>query len=212
MWSKAKRQELIELLSSLYPDPSSELRFKNDYQLLISVMLSAQCTDKKVNEVTPLLFKKYQNFKSLGAALESEVAIIIRPINYYRTKAKNIIATASDITLHHDGRLPLNRTDLEELPGVGRKTASVILSEKNVEPAFPVDTHVYRLARRLELAKRENREGVEEELRLAFNPKHWRHLHHQLIFHGRRVCKAQRPLCSECTLSKLCPSSSANEP
>ncbi len=201
------KKKLIKIFAELYPDPQSELNFKNDYQLLISVILSAQCTDKKVNQVTPTLFKSYPNFKQLALAKVNEVENIIRAVNYYKTKSKNIIATAKHVTEEHRGKLPVTRQALEALPGVGRKTASVVLSEKGIEPAFPVDTHVFRVSKRLGLAESDKRDKVEEEVKQAFTPSLWRELHHWLIFHGRRVCKANRPLCSSCALNKMCPSS-----
>ena len=206
IWSEAKKSKLLKIFEELYPDPQSELNFKNDYQLLISVILSAQCTDKKVNQVTPELFSSFKNFKQLGEAKLSKVEQIIRQVNYYKTKSKNIIKTAEIITEKYRGKLPLTREELEALPGVGRKTTSVVLSEKDIEPAFPVDTHVFRVSRRLKLATRTDRDKVEEQVRTKFDPKHWRPLHHWLIFHGRRVCKAQTPLCGNCSLSDLCPS------
>lgn len=207
IWSEGRKKKLLTELERLYPDPQSELQFQNDYQLLIAVILSAQCTDKKVNEVTPALFRKYKDFKQLAKAPVSDVETLIRQVNYFKTKSKNIVATAKIVATDYDGKLPLERSALEALPGVGRKTTNVVLSEKGVEPAFPVDTHVYRVSRRLRLATRTDRDKVEEQIRMKFDPSLWRNLHHWLIFHGRRVCKAQNPLCDECTLSNLCPSS-----
>ena len=203
-WTPRRKQQLLSLLRDLYPNPKSELHFRGNYQLVVSVALSAQCTDKKVNEVTPSLFERYPDFSALAKAKQSDVEKIIRQVNYYKSKSKNIIAMAKKVTEEFAGKLPRERTKLESLAGVGRKTASVILSERGIEPAFPVDTHVFRVARRLELAFSDKRDEVEEEIKSCFDPKTWRELHHWLIFHGRRVCKAQRPLCGECALSKLC--------
>lgn len=208
LWPEIRKQALLREFARLYPDPQSELRFSNDYQLIVSVILSAQCTDKKVNEVTPALFKRYPSFRKLSQAKLSDVEILIRPVNYYRTKAKNLIAMAKSVCEQYRSRLPQTREELTALHGVGRKTASVILSEKGIEPAFPVDTHVFRVSRRLKLARSRDRDTVEKQVKVKFPPNTWRELHHWLIFHGRRVCKAQRPLCSQCTLSALCPSSS----
>lgn len=208
-WTPYRKRTLLKKLDELYPDPQSELKFKNDYQLLTSVMLSAQCTDKKVNQVTPILYKEYPTFKKLSEAKLLVIENIIRPINYYKTKSKNLIATAEMVTKLYKGKIPTTHELLTGLPGVGRKTANVVLSEKGIVPAVPVDTHVYRVSRRLGIAQHKNRDRVEEEIKDKFNPKKWRELHHWLIFHGRRVCKAQNPLCAECTLSRLCPS--ANE-
>lgn len=205
-WDDGKKSHLLKEFTRLYPDPQSELCFRNDYELLISVILSAQCTDKKVNEVTPELFRSYPNFASLAKARLKDVERIIRQVNYFKTKSKNIIATAKQIHEQFFDHVPTERKHLESLPGVGRKTANVVLSEKGIEPAFPVDTHVYRVSRRLKLATRRDREAVEEQVKAKFEPSDWRNLHHWLIFHGRRVCKAQNPVCEACTLKTLCPS------
>jgi endonuclease-3 len=200
-----KRASLISSLAELYPDPQSELNFKNEYQLLIAVMLSAQCTDKKVNQVTPELFASYPTFAALSAARLAEVERIIRPINYFKTKSKNIIATATQVVERFSSKVPDTHSDLTSLPGVGNKTANVILSEKGVVPAFPVDTHIFRLSHRLGLSKGKTPDAVEADLRKAFPPEEWRNLHHRLIFHGRRVCGARSPKCSECVLRSICP-------
>lgn len=206
LWPLKNKNKLIKIFELEYPNPQSELNFINDYQLLISVILSAQCTDKKVNQVTPLLFKTYPSFVSLAKAELKKVENIIREVNYYRSKAKNIINTAKTITKNYKGELPLKRAELESLSGVGRKTASVVLSEKGIEPAFPVDTHVFRVSKRLGLAAEDKRDEVERELRDHFKPKMWRNMHHWLILHGRSTCKAQNPACSRCKINGLCPS------
>lgn len=197
---------LLRKFKALYPEPKTELNYRNQYQLLISVVLSAQCTDKKVNETTPQLFESFPSFEHLSKAGLKQVEILIRPINYYKTKAKNIIALSKKIVVEHHGKLPRSHAELVSLPGVGQKTANVVLSELGITPAFPVDTHVFRLAHRLGLAKSKTRELVEAELTKQFPPKDWRPLHHWLIFHGRRVCKARNPLCGQCALADLCPS------
>ena len=203
---ESDKKKLLKSFSKLYPNPKSELNFKNRYQLVVAVSLSAQCTDKKVNEVTPLLFKKYQNFKELSKATINSVEKIIRQVNYYKTKSKNIINMSKMVSKEFKNRLPTKHEDLIKLPGVGNKTANVVLSELGIVPTFPVDTHVFRLSKRLNLAKGKNVKIVEEELKKGFKPELWRNLHHYLIFHGRRVCKAQNPLCNECKISNLCPS------
>ncbi|RMG40566.1 MAG: endonuclease III [Candidatus Dadabacteria bacterium] len=199
-----KKKQLIKTFSKLYPNPRSELVFKNNYQLLVCVMLSAQCTDKKVNQVTPELFSRYPDFNSLARARQKTLERIVRPINYYRTKAANLIKTAKIIVKEHKGRVPREAKSLTALPGVGNKTAAVVLNEMGVEPTFPVDTHVFRVSKRLGLASGKTTDQVSEELKKAFSPKDWRNLHHWLILHGRRVCKARNPLCSECSLKRLC--------
>lgn len=201
---KQRLEQFKIILNALYPNPKSELDFCNDYQLIVAVILSAQCTDKKVNQVTPELFQFYADFISLAKANLKSIEKIIRPINYYKTKAKNLIAMAKLVVSKHATDLPTTRQALEELPGVGRKTASVILSEKGIEPALAVDTHVFRVSKRLGLANSEKREAVEDEIKSHFPPSLWQNVHHWLILHGRRVCKAQRPLCEECQLNKIC--------
>ena len=202
---KVKASLILATLRELYPDAKSELNFDNRYQLLVAVILSAQCTDKKVNQVTPELFQIFPDFKALGKGEIEVVEKIIRPINYYRTKSKNLIAMAEKVVSEHNGSLPTTRVALESLPGVGRKTTNVVLSELNIEPAIAVDTHVFRLAHRLGLSKGKNPVEVEKDLQKAFPSSDWRMLHHGLILHGRRVCKAQSPNCAECTLVDLCP-------
>lgn len=192
------------------PAPRSELNFKNDYELIVAVVLSAQCTDKKVNQVTEKLFAQYPDFVALASADLAQLESLIRQVNYFKTKAKNIKALATKITSEHSGMLPATRSELEALPGVGRKTASVILSEKGIEPALAVDTHVFRVSQRLGLAKSLNREVVEEQLRNSFPQAQWRNLHHWLILHGRSTCKAKTPLCQHCALAHLCPSRNLN--
>lgn len=199
-------RKLLDKLKRLYPEPKSELNFRSEFELITAVILSAQCTDKKVNEVTPALFKSYPDFESLSIAKITAVEAIIRPVNFYKSKARNIVGMAKAVCERHHGKLPRHRSDLEALPGVGRKTASVVLSQLGIEPALPVDTHVFRVARRLGLSNAEKRDLVEEELRKRFHPKMWHDLHHWLIFHGRRVCKALRPQCDVCALASLCPS------
>lgn len=197
------RQELLLALEELYPNPASELSFRNSYQLIVAVILSAQCTDKKVNEVTPILFDRFKSFRALAQAEQKEVEQIIRPINYYKTKAKHLITMAQMVRQDFRGKLPATHDDLRKLPGVGQKTANVIQVERG-EEALPVDTHVFRVARRLGLATGTTPEKVEVDLKAGFPATTWRSLHHWLIFHGRRVCKAQRPLCPQCTLTRWC--------
>jgi endonuclease-3 len=199
-----KKAKLLSILAELYPDPQSELDFKNEYQLLTAVMLSAQCTDKKVNQVTPILFGKYPDFKVLAKAKVSEVAAIIRPINYFKTKSANLVATALEVTTRFKGHVPKTHHELTSLPGVGNKTANVVLGETGAAPSLPVDTHVFRVSHRLGLSSGKNPDAVEEDLKRAFPSSEWRNLHHRLIFHGRRVCKARNPDCDHCELRSIC--------
>ena len=202
---RRQNKRLLSLLEELYPDPRSELNFNNEYELVVAVVLSAQCTDKKVNEVTPALFARFPSFEQLAESALSEVERIIRPVNYYATKAKHLRALALKVRDEFGGRLPREMVLLRTLPGVGQKTANVVLSELGAAPADPVDTHVFRVAHRLGLATGSSPAKVELELCEAFPKSVWRPLHHWLIFHGRRVCKAQRPLCESCRLLSICP-------
>jgi endonuclease-3 len=209
----AKHKKLLLVgLSELYPNPRSELDFVNEYQLLVAVLLSAQCTDKKVNEVTPTLFKRYASFRALSRAELAELEEIIRPINYFKTKSKNLLSTAKTITEKLHGKLPTTHAELTALPGVGNKTANVVLGELGLEFSLPVDTHVFRLAHRLGLSTGKTPKAVEEDLKKQFPPEEWRGLHHRLIFHGRRVCKAINPQCDSCLLLKICPTGKARVP
>ncbi len=194
----------MKRLAAAYPNPKSELNFSDDYQLVVAVVLSAQCTDKKVNQVTPTLFERYTTFQSLAAGSVEEIEAIIKPINYYRTKARNIRALAEQVVERWGGQLPATIDDLQTLPGVGRKTANVVASERGTEAGLAVDTHVFRVSRRLGLARGKDAREVEEELRGQFPKKRWRALHHSLILHGRAVCTARNPRCDECVLSALC--------
>ena len=197
---------IIRVLSKTYPEPKSELNFSNEYELLVAVVLSAQCTDKKVNEVTPSLFKSFPDPLSLSKANLSEIEEIVRPINYYKTKAKNLLGLGKMLAIEFNGNVPRSFEMIRKLPGVGQKTANVVLGELGAAKTFPVDTHVFRVSKRLGFATAKTREKVEEELKKRFDKRLWRKLHHWLILHGRRVCKAQKPLCNECSLSKNCPS------
>lgn len=200
------KKKLLSLFAKLYPGARSELNFSNDYQLIVAVILSAQCTDKKVNEVTPKLFERCGSFEALCRVKLETLEAIIRPVNYYKTKAKNLKAMACMVVSDFSGQLPATHEELRLLPGVGQKTANVIQCEQGEIPALPVDTHVFRVAQRLGLAHGKTPEAIEEGLKGEFASKHWRNLHHYLIWHGRRVCKAQRPLCAECGVATLCPS------
>ena len=203
--NQTSKKRLLQLFSKLYPHPRSELVFNDDYQLVLAVILSAQATDKKVNEITPKLFQAFPGFRALSKAKLPQVENIVRPINYYKTKAKNLVELAKVVMSGYGGRLPSTYQELTALPGIGNKTANVVLAETGF-PAFPVDTHVFRVARRLGLSEAKIPRKTEEDMKLAFNKRHWRNLHHYLILHGRRICRARNPLCPECGIAELCPS------
>lgn len=195
--------KIEEYLDELIPNPKCELNYNKDYELLIATMLSAQTTDKKVNQVTSILFKKYKTLEELSEAKEEDIIEIIKPIGTYNKKAKNVIAIAGE--LKKIGHVPNNRQYLESLPGVGRKTTNVVLSNIYNEPLIAVDTHVYRVSIRLGLAnKKDDVRKVEEKLNKKFKKEKLSRLHHQLVLFGRYYCKAQKPECKECKLKEIC--------
>ena len=200
---------LYERLQTLYPDAHCELDFTTPFQLLVATILSAQCTDKRVNMVTPVLFKRYPSVESLARAKQEDVEEIIKSTGFFCNKAKAIIAMAGAVADTHRGDVPSTLEALVTLPGVGRKTANVILGNAfNVNEGVVVDTHVGRLATRLGLTRETDPVKVEQELMRLFPRDKWTMLAHLLIFHGRRVCDAKKPRCGECTLADVCPSAS----
>lgn len=204
--TKKIKAEQIAILGEVYKDVKPALKFCNPFELLVAVILSAQCTDVRVNITTERLFAKAptpQAIVDMGLeALEQE----IRDCGLFRNKAKNIRATCEILVREFDGRVPEDFDTLLKLPGVGRKTANVVTSIAFDRPAIAVDTHVFRVANRLELAVGETPDQVEEGLMKAIPKELWSRAHHWLIWHGRRVCKARRPLCGECPLGEVCPS------
>lgn len=196
---------IMKKLDELYPDAHCELNHRNHFELLVAVVLSAQTTDERVNSVTPYLFKKYSDAFKLSKADLKDVEEIIKPIGLYHNKAINIIKLANRLVEDFDGEVPSDREDLESLPGVGRKTANVILSNCFDVPAFAVDTHVSRVSKRLNIAdKDDDVDVIEEKLMNYFPKKNWGKLHHQFIFFGRYKCKAAKPDCTDCPLKKIC--------
>lgn len=196
---------IMKKLDELYPDAHCELNHRNDFELLVAVVLSAQTTDERVNSVTPYLFSKYPDACSLANAEVEDVEKIIKPIGLYHNKAINIIKLARMLMEYFEGNVPSDREDLESLPGVGRKTANVILSNCFDVPAFAVDTHVSRVSKRLGIAdKQDEPDKIEEKLMNYFPRKDWGKLHHQFIFFGRYKCKAAKPDCADCPLKKIC--------
>jgi endonuclease-3 len=198
---------LYDALLSLYPDAHCELDFSTPFQLVVATILSAQCTDKRVNMVTPVLFSRYPTVESLARAKQEDVEEIIKSTGFFRNKAKSIIAMAGALVDRHGGDVPSTMESLVTLPGVGRKTANVILGNAfDLNEGVVVDTHVGRLAGRLGLTRDTDPIKVEQQLMTLFPQDRWTMLAHLLIFHGRRVCEAKKPRCSECTLAAVCPS------
>ena len=199
-------QLIIEYLNKLFPDAKAELDYKNDFELLVAVVLSAQTTDIAVNKVTKELFRKYPTPKDMKDAEVSDLEQIIKTIGLYKTKAKNIKSLATDLYEKYDSKVPDQRNQLEALSGVGRKTANVVLSNAFNIPAFAVDTHVTRVSIRLGIAEeKDNVLKIEEKLMDYFPKETWLKLHHQFIFFGRYHCTARKPKCQICELSKVCP-------
>lgn len=208
MNDKIKLEEL-KILEETYRGAIPELKFNSVFELLIAVILSAQCTDKRVNEVTKILFpiaNTPQKILQLGQARLEE---IIKPCGYFRAKAKHITQTAQILIDSYRGEVPADFDELIKLPGVGRKTANVVTSVAFKTPAIAVDTHVFRLANRMKLAEGKTPLEVELGLQKIIPKEKWGDAHHWLIWHGREVCKARNPKCNVCPLSKVCPSSTA---
>jgi endonuclease III len=201
----ARTQAIFERLAAANPAPKGELQYVNPFTLLVAVVLSAQATDAGVNKVTPALFAIGDTPEKMAALGEERLAAKIKTIGLYRTKAKNIIALSRAIVERHGGETPRNREELEALPGVGRKSANVVLNTAFGEPTLAVDTHVFRLANRLAIAPGKTPREVEDELMRVVPGRFLPHAHHWLILHGRYVCKARQPLCGVCALVDLCP-------
>ena len=204
--TKKIREKHLEILEETYRGAKPELHFSNPFELLIAVILSAQCTDKRVNITTARLFKKAATPAAIVALGISGLEEEIKDCGLFRNKAKNIMATCRTLVEEFGGEVPSDYGTLLKLPGVGRKTANVVTSVAFGRPAIAVDTHVFRIANRLKLAVGETPLAVEKGLMKVIPREKWSAAHHWLIYHGRRVCKANRPLCGECPLADVCPS------
>jgi endonuclease-3 len=208
---KARIAEIFARFEAAEPAPRTELDYDSPYTLLVAVALSAQATDVSVNKATKGLFAQAATPEAMLALGEEGLIEAIKSIGLFRTKAKNVLAAARIIVERHGGETPLNREALEALPGVGRKTASVVLNELGVEAAIAVDTHVFRVSHRLGLARGQTPDQVQAELMRLTPPAAQTRAHHWLILHGRYVCLARKPRCEACLLSDLCPASSLPE-
>jgi endonuclease III len=207
MKTRERVQELIQILPEVYPGARCELDFRNPLQLLVATILSAQCTDKRVNLVTPALFAKYRSAAGYANAGESEMENAIRSTGFFRNKAKSIRAAAAALVAKYKGRVPQTMAGLRELPGVGRKTANVVLGNAfGKDEGIVVDTHVVRLSQRLRLTRQTDPEKIERDLMKLVPRQHWTNWSHWLIWHGRRRCFARKPDCSQCEIFRLCPS------
>jgi endonuclease-3 len=203
---KARIQEIFDRFAATVADPRTELRFISPYTLVVAVALSAQATDKSVNKATEKLFAIADTPQKMLALGEAGLIPYIASIGLFRTKAKNVVALSRILLEQYGGELPLNRQALQTLPGVGRKTASVVLNELDVEPAIAVDTHVFRVAHRLKLSAGKTPDQVEADLMATTPAPYLTRAHHWLILHGRYTCVARRPKCADCIVADLCPS------
>ncbi len=202
---RARAREIVDRLERAMPDVRIALEFQDDVQLLVSVILSAQSTDVGVNRATPALFARYPAAAAYASAAPEDLWPFIRSLGLYRNKAKAIVAAMQAIAREHGGRVPRTREALEELPGVGRKTAGVVLVHLGAGHAFPVDTHVGRVSRRLGLSRETDPSKVERDLMRLLPEERWAKGHQLFVWHGRRTCKALAPACSRCAVDPLCP-------
>jgi endonuclease-3 len=209
--SRTRARAIARKLSQLYPHAHCALHCANPLQLLIATILSAQCTDERVNRVTPALFARYPDARAFAEADQSELERMIQSTGFFRNKAKNIIACCRQLVESHDGEVPRTMTELVPLPGVGRKTANVILGNAFDVPGIPVDTHVGRLSRRMGLSEYADPVKIERDLIALIPRKDWTMFAHRMIFHGRQVCHARKPQCEQCQLAALCPRQGMDE-
>lgn len=207
--TKAIKAEQLRILRELYPNAKPALTFKTPFELLIAVILSAQCTDVRVNVVTGRLFQYANTPEAIAALGQVKLETAIHDCGFFRMKAKHILETCHILLQEYGGEVPADFEALQKLPGVGRKTANVVMSVAFHAPAIAVDTHVFRVANRLHLAVGKTPLEVEKKLQKAIPREDWSDAHHWLILHGRQLCKARKPLCGECPLAPVCPSSAA---
>ena len=203
---KVRARKMYRVLSKSYPNVRCELDFNNPFQLLVATVLSAQCTDKRVNQTTPALFKKYKSIKKMASADQSDIERLIKSTGFFRAKAKNIKGLSQKIMVDFGGQVPDKLEQLITLTGVGRKTANVVLGHAFDTPGITVDTHFGRLSRRFGWTKENDPVKVEFAVAELIPEKEWTNLSQRMIWHGRRVCHSRKPACGACSLSKLCPS------
>lgn len=201
---KLKAKQIIDRLAVRFPDAKPELHYSSPFELLVAVILSAQCTDKRVNIVTAELFKQYNTPQKMIELSTEELAEKIRSCGFYNMKAKHILSTCHDIITRFNGEVPKSLEELQTLDGVGRKTANVVYAVAFGGNAIAVDTHVFRVSNRIGLAKANNPLDTEKQLNAILEENIWSKAHHYLIFHGRNICKAQKPKCDECPVADLC--------
>lgn len=202
----ARAQKIADELFRLYPQPECALTHEDAFQLAVATILSAQCTDERVNMVTPVLFKKYPTAKKMTLASQEDIEEIIKSTGFFRNKAKNILGFARAIVGDYGGVVPNELDELVKLPGIGRKTANVVLGTAyGIASGVVVDTHVTRLSNRMGLTESEDAVKIERDLMQLLPQERWINFSHAMIWHGRRVCNARKPNCAECTLAKICP-------
>ncbi len=204
MLTRKQISKVLEILKSTYGNTTTALKFHDPFQLLISTILSAQSTDTQVNKITRDLYKNYPDARSFMALTQEELENKIKSIGLYHSKARNILETCRLLDKNYNGEVPQSREELVKLPGVGRKTANVVMSVGFQRDAIAVDTHVFRVSNRIGLANATSVEKTEEQLMENIPRKHWSAAHHWLIWHGRIICKAQKPLCPQCPLTAHC--------
>jgi endonuclease-3 len=204
---RARARTILARLLRAYPDAHCALDFRDAYELLVATILSAQCTDVRVNMVTPSVFARYPDAPALAGARQADVEALIKSTGFFRNKAKSLIGMAQALVAAHNGKVPRTMDELRVLPGVGRKTANVVLGNAfNINEGVTVDTHVTRLSLLLGLTRHDDPLKIEQDLMHLFPRNDWALLSHLLIFHGRQVCVARRPRCGECVVADLCPS------
>ncbi len=205
--NKRKRaRAMYRILSRHYPNVHCELDFKTPFQLLVATVLSAQCTDKRVNKVTPALFRRFKDPKKMAGANIVEIEDLIHSVGFFHTKARNIKSLSEKLMINFESEVPANLDDLVTLPGVGRKTANVVLGHAFGIPGITVDTHFGRLSRRFAWSESEDPVKVEHEVGLLIPEKEWTNLSQRMIWHGRRICHSRKPACGACPLASMCPS------
>ena len=204
MYKKENAIKIVEILKSYFPDAKCSLNFSTPFELLVATILSAQCTDERVNKTTPTIFSKYSTPEDFANIDINELEDLIHPCGFYKNKAKNIKACSQKILTNYNGEVPKTAEELITLPGVGRKTANVIISEAFKGDAFAVDTHVLRIASRLGLTESKNPDQVEEDLKKFFPKDSWSKLHYQIVLFGRYKCKAVKPDCTSCLFQSIC--------
>lgn len=204
---QARTLEILARLKKLYPDAHCELDFRNPYELTAATILSAQCTDVRVNLVSPELFRRWPDVHALAQATQQDVEEVIRSTGFFRNKAKSLIGMAQAVVANHGGKIPRTMAELRPIPGIGRKTANCVLGNAyGLSEGITVDTHVIRLSKLLRLSRESDPEKLEQDLMKVVPREDWALVSHLLIWHGRRICIANRPKCGECGIAALCPS------